>query len=388
MNFQEIFETYNDYQIEMRRYFHAHPEVSGKEHETARRIREELTKYGIAWRPCGMETGTLATIEGRGPGKCILLRGDIDGLTVNEETGCEYASQNAGVMHACGHDCHISVLLTAARILQDHRDEFEGTVKLAFQPAEEIGTGALAMIEEGALEGVDACFGMHVWSDIEAGQVSLLPGPRFAGGDIFTIKVDGVSGHGAQPHQCVDATVAAAAIIGNLQTIVSRELSPVDTAVVTVGTMTSGTRWNVVSGHAELGGTIRYFSMDTGDALPGMIERVASKTAEAFRATATLEHTRLVPPTINDPDMTALARGSVAKVMGEAALIDCPPTMGGEDFSQFMQRVPGCYARFGVRNEAVGAIHPQHSCYYQVDEAALVKAASVYTQVALDFLAK
>lgn len=182
--------------------------------------------------------------------------------------------------------------------------------------------------------------------------------------------------------------MAAAAIIGNLQTIVSRELSPVDTAVVTVGTMKSGTRWNVVSGHAELGGTIRYFSMETGDALPGMIERVASKTAEAFRATATLEHTRLVPPTINDPDMTALARGSVAKVMGETALVDCPPTMGGEDFSQFMQRVPGCYARFGVRNEAVGAVHPQHSCYYQVDEASLVKAASVYTQVALDFLAK
>ena len=388
MDCQKIVEKYGAYQIEMRRYFHAHPEVSTKEYETAKRIREELTKWGIEWRPCGLETGTLATIQGRAPGKTILIRGDIDALTVQEETGVEYASCNPGVMHACGHDCHISMLLTAARILNDMRDEFVGTVKLAFQPAEETGQGAPAMIAEGALEGVDACFGMHVWSDVPSGQVSVQAGPRMAGTDMFKITVEGRGGHGAQPHHCIDATVTAAAIVANLQTLVSREISPVETAVVTVGTLHSGTRWNVVSGHAELTGTTRYFSPEIGKALPGMLERVAKSTAASFRAEATVENSVVVPPTVNEPGMTALAQGAVKKIFGENGLNEQPPTMGGEDFSNFMKRVPGCIALLGVRNAACNAVWGQHSNKYQVDEAALIKGAMLHAQVALDFLAK
>ena len=388
MDCQKIVEKYGAYQIEMRRYFHAHPEVSTKEYETAKRIREELTKWGIEWRPCGLETGTLATIQGRAPGKTILIRGDIDALTVQEETGVEYASCNPGVMHACGHDCHISMLLTAARILNDMRDEFVGTVKLAFQPAEETGQGAPAMIAEGALEGVDACFGMHVWSDVPSGQVSVQAGPRMAGTDMFKITVEGRGGHGAQPHHCIDATVTAAAIVANLQTLVSREISPVETAVVTVGTLHSGTRWNVVSGHAELTGTTRYFSPEIGKALPGMLERVVKSTAASFRAEATVENSVVVPPTVNEPGMTALAQGAVKKIFGENGLNEQPPTMGGEDFSNFMNRVPGCIALLGVRNAACNAVWGQHSNKYQVDEAALIKGAMLHAQVALDFLAK
>lgn len=388
MDCQTLAEKYNDYQIEMRRYFHAHPEVSTKEYETAKRIREELTKYGIEWRPCGLETGTLATIHGKGPGKTILLRGDIDALSVQEETGCDYASQNPGVMHACGHDCHISMLLTAARMLNDLRDSFTGTVKLAFQPAEETGEGARSMAAQGALEGVDGCFAMHVWSDVPAGKVSLSAGPRMAGCDEFTVTIDGVGGHGAQPHHCVDAVVVGSAVVNSLQTMVSREFSPVETAVVTVGTFHAGTRWNVIAGQAVLTGTTRFFTREMAEAIPAAFKRIVTNTVEALRAKATIQYDCIVPPTINDPAMTALAQGSVRAVFGEDGLFDTPPTMGGEDFAYTMNEVPGCVALLGVRNEACGAVYGQHHNKYQVDESVLVKGALLHVRTALDFLSK
>ena len=260
MTLQELMTRWNGYQIEMRRWFHQHPEESTKEVRTAERIRAELDRAGIPWRPCGLGTGTLARIEGAQPGRTILLRGDIDALSVNEETGLPYASEVPGVMHACGHDCHISMLLTAAMIVNEIRDRLKGTIVFAFQPAEELGLGARAMIEEGALEGVDACFGMHVWSDYPAGTVALRKGPMMASGDQFKIHVRGKSTHGAQPQLGADALIMGAAIAQNLQTIVSRETYPGDTAVVTVGKFHSGTRFNVVAGTAELEGTTRTFS--------------------------------------------------------------------------------------------------------------------------------
>ena len=231
MTLQELMTRWNGYQIEMRRWFHQHPEESTKEVRTAERIRAELDRAGIPWRPCGLGTGTLARIEGAQPGRTILLRGDIDALSVNEETGLPYASEVPGVMHACGHDCHISMLLTAAMIVNEIRDRLKGTIVFAFQPAEELGLGARAMIEEGALEGVDACFGMHVWSDYPAGTVALRKGPMMASGDQFKIHVRGKSTHGAQPQLGADALIMGAAIAQNLQTIVSRETYPGDTAV-------------------------------------------------------------------------------------------------------------------------------------------------------------
>lgn len=207
MTLQELMTRWNGYQIEMRRWFHQHPEESTKEVRTAERIRAELDRAGIPWRPCGLGTGTLARIEGAQPGRTILLRGDIDALSVNEETGLPYASEVPGVMHACGHDCHISMLLTAAMIVNEIRDRLKGTIVFAFQPAEELGLGARAMIEEGALEGVDACFGMHVWSDYPAGTVALRKGPMMASGDQFKIHVRGKSTHGAQPQLGADALI-------------------------------------------------------------------------------------------------------------------------------------------------------------------------------------
>ena len=388
MDIKEIAAKYSDYIIEMRRHFHAHPEVSEKEFETSKRIKEELDKMGVKWRSCGLETGVLATIEGAKPGKTILLRGDMDALTVVETTGAPYASNNPGVMHACGHDCHIAMLLTATKILNDMRDELCGTVRLAFQPAEEVATGAKSMIENGALEGVDGCFAMHVWSDTEAGTVSVEPGPRMASAAQFKVDITGVGSHGAAPHQGVDAVVVASALVNNLQTVVSREFDPTQPAVLTVGTVEAGTRWNVVAENAHLEGTARCFDYGIQEEFPKVIERIVSATADTFRAKAKMDWVPLAPPTINNEHMSAVAEQAARKVMGPNAPVRSEKTNGAEDFAFFMEKVPGAMALLGIRNEALGATWPNHSGNFCVDESALLKGAMLYAQVAMDFNAE
>ena len=385
MNIKEVAAKYADYQIEMRRYFHKHPEVSGKEFETSKAVKAELDKMGIPYRDCGMGTGVLATIEGTKPGKTILLRADMDALTVHETTGAEYASVNEGVMHACGHDCHISMLLTAAHILMDMREELCGTVRLAFQPAEEIALGAIAMIDEGAMDGVDGCFGIHVWTDVAAGTVSIEGGPRMASCDSFNIKITGKGCHGAQPEAGVDAAVVTAAVINNLQTIVSREISPMDNAVVTVGTIQTGTRWNVVAENSVLAGTTRAFRDEIRDSFEERISRVVKSTCESFRAKGEVEYIRMVSPTINDYGFAALAQESAKKIMGEDCLANFPATTGAEDFSQYLYKAPGAMVFLGTGNPECGAIWPNHSGNFCVDEDQLLKGAMLHAQVALDF---
>lgn len=385
MDIKEVATKYADYQIRMRRYFHQHPEVSEKEFETSKVVKAELDKIGVPWVPCGLETGVLATIKGRKPGKTILLRGDMDALTVEEKTGLPFASQNKGIMHACGHDCHISMLLTAAHILNDMKDDLCGTVKLAFQPAEEAGTGAQAMIKDGALAGIDGCFAIHVWFDIDAGHISCDAGPRMGAAHMFTIDVRGKGGHGAEPHATVDAIVVQAAIINNLQTLVSREYPPYEPVVVTVGKVEAGFRWNVIAESAHLEGTSRCFSRDIFENIGGKIERIASETARAYRAEAVTQVLGIVPPTINDEHMAAIVKGASRSVIASDAPIFLPATMGGEDFAFFMEQVPGAVCQLGIRNEALGITYPQHSCYYTVDESALLGGAMLYAQTALDF---
>lgn len=376
------------YVVEMRRYFHAHPEVSTKEYETSKRIGEELTKMGLEWRHCGLETGIVCDVKGKFPGKTFMIRADIDALTVTEDTGLPFTSQNHGVMHACGHDCHIAVMLAAAKMLTELRDQIHGTVRICFQPAEETAQGAKSMVEEGALEGVSACFGLHVWSDADAGKVSIDAGPRMASGDKFTIDVIGKSGHGAQPHRCVDATVVAAAVIQNLQSMVSREIDPTQTAVVTVGTVTSGSRWNVISGAAHMEGTTRCFDPEVRQNFPKQIERIAKETAAAYRAEAKVTYDFLVPPTINNPAIVPYAQGAAKEVFGDDWDAHYGVTMGGEDFSYFLEKIPGCFALLGVRSEAADSAYPQHSCHYKVDESALIKGAMLHVMTALSYLEK
>ena len=385
MNYEEVAKNYNEYQVAMRRYFHENPEISTKEYNTSKVVKDELTKMGVEWVPCGLETGVLATVKGAKPGKTILLRGDMDALSVTEESGVEYASKNEGVMHACGHDCHISMMLTAAKILNDHKDELCGTVKLAFQPAEEVALGAKSMVENGAMDGVDGCFAIHVWSDVESGHISCDAGPRMAAAYQYAINVKGKGGHGAAPHQCVDAAVVTSAIVSDLQTIVSREIDPMDPAVVTVGVINVGERWNVVPEKGRIEGTMRCFSDYLWENLPKMVDRIAENAAKAFRAEVTTEYVRLVPPTNNNPVIADIAKSAAKKIMGEDAPVALPATMGGEDFAFFMEKAPGAVALLGVRNEECGAIWPQHSSHYRVDENALVKGAMLYVQTAMDF---
>lgn len=386
MTLEALQKKYNDYQVEMRRWFHQHPEKSEHEVETAKKIREELDRMGVKWRQCGHETGTLAVIEGKAPGKCILLRGDIDGLSVTEATGLPFASKNPGYMHACGHDNHISMMLTATAMLNEIKDQLQGRVVLVFQPAEEVGTGAKAMIEDGALEGVDACFSQHVWWNLPAGYLGLCRGASFAAGDRFEINITGKSGHGAEPESTHDASIMASAIVQNLQTIVSRETSPVDTCVVTVGTIESGSRWNVISGKARLTGTVRTYSPDVQKQVPERMRRIAGCTAEALGGKAEVIYEELVPATINDEGMLEVVKGAGEKLLGAERVAFVKPTMGGEDFAYFMQKVPGVMAFYGINNPECGACYPQHHEKYTVDESVLVKGAALYVQVALSYL--
>ena len=384
MDIQAVAKEYKDYLIEMRRWFHAHAEIGEKEFETSAKIKEELTKYGIDWRPCSLETGVLATVVGAKPGRTILLRADMDALPITEETGAEFASRNPGVMHACGHDCHTASLLTAARLLHDHREALCGTVKFAFQPAEEVGTGAPGMIRGGALEGVDTAFGIHIWSMIPAGKVSVRGGPQLAAVDKFIINIEGKGGHASAPHECTDPIVCLGAMIGNLQSVVSRECNPADAAVLTIGKVTSGTLWNVIPGTAYMEGTTRFFTRQLQKAFPEKMARVVQGTAAACGCKADLTYIPIIPPTINDDAAAEFVKETAAKLFSRENVIDIGPISTGEDFGLYLEKVPGVMALVGVGNEACGAVWPQHSPKYTVDEEALLNSVMLYAQVALD----
>ena len=384
MDIQVIAKEYKEYLIEMRRWFHAHPELGEKEFETSAKVKEELTKYGIEWRNCGLQTGVLATVVGAKPGKTILLRADMDALPVPEETGAPFASQNAGVSHACGHDCHTASLLTAARLIHDHRDQLCGTVKFAFQPSEELGTGAPGMIKEGALEGVDTAFGIHIWSMIPAGKISVRSGPQLAAVDKFVIRIEGKGGHASAPHECIDPVVCMGAMIGNLQSVVSRECNPADAAVLTIGKATSGTLWNVIPGTAYMEGTTRFFTRQLKKDFPEKVSRVVAGTAATYGCKAELDYIPIIPPTINDDAAAEFVKKTATKLVGAENVIDIGPISTGEDFGLYLEQVPGMMALVGVGNKACGAIWPQHSPKYTVDEDALLNSVMLYAQVAYD----
>ena len=312
----------------------------------------------------------------------------MDALPVVEETDVPFKSKNEGKMHACGHDCHTSSLLTAAHILNDIKDELHGTVKLAFQPAEETAQGAKDMIAAGALEGVDGVYGMHVWSGVPVGTACAAAGGRMASAGMFEIWVQGKGGHGAEPANCIDAITCTTAIVNSLQTIVSREFRPIDAAVLTVGKIDAGFRWNVIADKAYIAGTTRCFSNEINKAFPEKIERIAKGVAEAYRCTVECKFTDLVPPTVNHPFMASICEGAIKTILGENANYDFEPTTGGEDFAFFIDAAPeqmGAVCLLGVRNEAEGCCYEHHSPKFKVDESALVNAAALYCQVADDF---
>lgn len=383
----ELAKELKEYIIGMRREFHMNPEPSLQEYNTSKRIKEELDKDGIECEIVA-DTGVVATIKGTHSGKTVALRGDIDALAVIEETGKEYASKVHGLMHACGHDSHGAMLLGAAKVLNKMKDEINGTVKLFFQPGEEVVLGAKKMIAAGVLEGVDGIMGIHVSSDMPSGQISADSGARMASGDMFKITVTGMGGHGAEPHKSIDAVVVGSAIVMNLQSVISREYSPFDPAVLTIGEIKSGTRFNVIAPTAVLTGTTRCYSQEVRKKFIESIERIAKATAEAYRATAVCEFTEGVGPTINDDECAAIARETAASLVGAENVVTMPPSTGGEDFSYFSNIVPGVMVKLGTGNKEKGTDYPHHHEKFDVDEDVLDTGTALYVQFALNYLNK
>lgn len=387
MNVKELAKEQESYVIQCRHYLHSHPELSTKEVNTTRFIKEELEKMGVEVQEFEGIIGCVGTIKGDKPGKTVMLRADIDALPITENPGKSYCSLNPGVMHACGHDCHTSMLLGAAKILSAHRDEIHGTVKLIFQMAEEIGRKSEEYVKRGALEGVDAIFGMHIWSAVPAGKVNFESGERMACSDRFTIKIHGKSSHGSAPHEGKDAIIAGAAAIQALQTIPSRINNPFNALVVTVGIFNGGTKENIIADQAELTGTVRAFNREFRNSMPEVIKSVVEPVVKGYGCSAEVDYYFGPSPLINDhEDLVQIARGAASKEMGEDALIPLKKMTGAEDFSVYMETVPGVFGYLGCRNEEKGIIAAHHHPAFDVDEDVLYHGTGIYVQFALDYL--
>lgn len=379
---KEALAVYDDVTA-LRRYFHMYPEPAMQEYNTSEKIKSQLEKLHIPYQTIG-ETGITASI-GEGHMKTVALRADMDALKIQEKNDISYKSKNDGYMHACGHDGHTASLLGAAAILKKYEKCLNVNIRLIFQPAEENCLGAKMMTENHGLDGVDEIYGIHIFTDIPAGKVSIEAGPRMASTDIFKVTIKGKAGHAAKPQQCVDATVAAAASVMNLQTIVSRELDPVNSAVVTVGKLHSGTQYNIISGEAVLEGTVRSFDLETSKHIQESIERIVSMTASAYGAKADfLFKPSRHPVVYNDRMLTERMYEAAEKLFGKDAMIHVPPMMLGEDFSIYQSKIPGVFAFVGAGNPQKGCIYPNHHDCFNMDEQALLDCVILYTMFGLN----
>ena len=391
VNIKDLSEKYDGYIIEQRRHFHAHPELPLQEVNTSADIIERLKAIdGIEVVTYEGLTGCIGILKGAKPGKTVVLRADIDGLPVNEQTGLPFASKNPGKMHACGHDCHISMQLGAAKILSELRNELSGTVKFFFQPAEEVAQGAKQYIAKGLMKDVDGVFGMHIWSQVDAPRFSLQHGERMASADAFTLTVKGKAAHGSAPHLGNDAILAAAAIIMNLQSVASRANDPLNALVVTIGTFDGGQRFNIVADKVSMDGTVRTFSRAFRDTVEERIRSIAEQTAACYGCTAELEYNYLCNAVINDnAELVEIGRNAASKLFGDDILVDFEKLTGSEDFSFLMDEAPGIYGFLGARSDKVpgSELSNHHECF-TVDEDALHHGSAIAAQFAYDFLSR
>ena len=385
--YRETIHSNIDELIAFRRELHRHPEIAWKEFETTDRICRELDKAGIAYKRMD-PTGVSGEIRGTKAQSdhIILLRSDMDALEISEQTGLEFQSENPGFMHACGHDIHMTALLGALVFLHDHPEEFAGTVRFIFQPAEEIAAGAQKMIEQGIMEGVERAAGMHVSPSLPCGQVSAMPGACWASCDRFTITVHGKSSHGAMPQDGHDALVAASAIVMALQTLVSRETDPRSAFVLTVGSFNSGSAYNIVAGEARLQGTCRTFSREMHAALPDKISRVAENVAGAYGCSAEVEYEVFAEVLVCDQDATDTGLAAAAKVVGGENAIVCGQTMIAEDFCYYAELAKSVFFNLGTRVKDDSLVCPLHSDHVLFDEDAIEIGAAVFVQTAVDLL--
>ena len=390
MEIKELAQKYESYIIERRRYYHAHPELSFKEWETTKSLIADLKSMGLEIQSFEDYPGLVATLDTGKPGRTVMLRADIDALPVKECTGLDFASENDGVMHACGHDNHIAMLLGAAKILVEKKDELCGKVKFLLQSGEEMACGAKYYVEHGILDGVDAIFGQHIWGTLDAPYVCVASGNRMASCDNFTIHVKGLQSHGSAPQDGHDAIVAASAIVMALQTYVSRKNNPVNPLVVSVGKFHGGSMYNIICPDVELVGTIRTYSRELRHCLEDDLRKIVTNTAAAHDCTADFELSPMLPAVINDnAELNEIAQNAALKLFGaEGVKNDMPALMGSEDFALFMEKVPGFFAFIGSRNVEKGLTYTNHNEKYTSDESVLWRGAALTAQFAYDFLTK
>ncbi len=390
--------------ITWRRHIHQYPELGFQENLTAQFIHEKLTAWGIEHTTGIAGTGIVALIHGDEPGPVLAIRADMDALPIQEENDVEYRSQHPGKMHACGHDGHIAIALGTAHHLANHRHTFSGTVKFIFQPAEEGPGGAKPMIDAGVLANptVDALIGLHLWQQLPLGTLGVREGALMAATETFDCTILGRGGHGAIPQQTIDSIVVAAQIVTTLQTIVARNIDPIESAVVTIGQLNAGTARNVIADTAHFSGTVRYFSPQYADYFSHRIEQIIKGICDLHGATYELSYRKLYPPVVNDPAITQLVRSCAEAVLsGVQPLTTTTPdpsqssgviahcqTMGGEDISYFLRSVPGCYFFVGSSNSAKGLTFPHHHPRFDIDETALAIGMEMFVRSVERFCSK
>jgi amidohydrolase len=383
---KEAIQKYSNELTEIRRKLHSEPELSWEEFNTSTFVSEYLDQLGIANRKTE-PTGVIADIKGGKVGKTVALRADMDALSVEElNKDLSYSSKEEGKMHACGHDAHTAMLLIAAKALNEVKEELPGNVRLIFQPAEEVATGAKEMVKQGAVEGADHVFGMHIWSQMPTNKVACSPGPSFASADIFTVTFKGRGGHGAMPQDCIDAAIVASSFVMNVQSVVSRTIDPQNPAVLTVGKMVVGTRFNVIAENAVIEGTVRCFDPKTRDHIEKQLQVYAENVANIYGATAEVDYFRGTQAVINDEYSAKLVQKVTSEAFGEDAVYDEKPTMGGEDFSFYLDEVPGSFALVGAGNPEKDTEWAHHHGKFNVDEDALSTGAELYAQFAWAYL--
>lgn len=374
-----------DYVLSFRRDLHAHPELSGEEVETQKKIIRELEKLGIPYRKAG-STSIIATLTGGRKGKTVALRGDIDALPIVEEADVPFRSTVEGKMHACGHDAHAAMLLGAAKILSEMKEEISGEVRFFFQEGEETFTGAKKIIEARGMEGVDACFGMHGMPSLPTGQVDITPGYRMAGCDTIYVKLEGVSGHSSMPHLARDTIHPACVFVTGLQDIITKNLNAQDPVVLSTGKFMGGTKANIISKYTELEISMRYFSPEARKTVHEGIRRHAKAIGEAYEVKVDVEIVESALSLYNEEEVTRIASESAEKVFEKQNIITTPRLMGSEDMPFYFQHAKGVYAFLGYRNEEKEAIYFPHHEKFKIDEDYLKFGVALHVQFALDFL--
>ena len=365
---------------------HRNPELSGEEEETSRYVHETLESFGCLELSRPTQTSVVARLVGEELGRTIAIRADIDALPIEEENDFDFASQNPGVMHACGHDGHTAILLGVAKVLGELKDHVRGEVRFVFQHAEEIGRGAEELVEAGVVDGVDAIIGLHLVPRLEVGKVGIGYGPRLAAPDTFKISVEGESGHAAWPQETVDPVAVSAQVVSNLQHVVSREIDPTDSLVISVTKIEGGTIHNAIPSRVEMKGTARTLSEEIRELVPEKMERIVRGITEAHGASYSFEYRRGPDPVVNHEWVMRVVEETAREVFGDEAVEEVSPVMSSEDFSGYQRAAPTAFFALGAGNEERGITYPNHNPRFDIDEDALVNGVKMFVHAAFGLL--